>query len=196
MKLHNECVIAAPLAPTWAAIVDLARIGAALPGATLEPAGGSFRGTMKVKFGPIVSEYSGTATLEEVDEDDHVAVVRVQGREIRGQGSASATIRNALSAVAGGTRLTIDTDLNVSGIAAQLGHGMIEEVSAGLLAEFATRLGGELSGQSRSPAPSDSVLDVGNVAGGAVRRRLIPLALYGAAFVIATVGAYQLGRRR
>jgi carbon monoxide dehydrogenase subunit G len=106
VKLHNVCVVAAPLAPTWSAIVDLARIASALPGAALEPTetAGTFRGTMKIKFGPVVSQYSGTATLEEVDDDRHIAVVRIQGREIRGQGNASATIRNTLSPVAGATQ--------------------------------------------------------------------------------------------
>ena len=198
MKLHNECVVAAPLNPTWSAVVDLARIASALPGASLEctDTSGTYRGTMKIKFGPVVTEYAGTATLEEVDEDRHVAIVRIQGREVRGQGSASATIRNALVAVAGGTQLRIDTDLSVSGIAAQLGSGMIEEVSSTLLGEFAKRLEHELSGAPAPSAQTGTALDVGAVAGTAIRRRMLPIAAYLAVLAIATVGAYQLGRRR
>jgi carbon monoxide dehydrogenase subunit G len=197
MKLHNECVIAAPLSTTWPAVVDLARIAAALPGAVLErtETSGTFRGTMKIKFGPIVSEYAGTATLEEIDEDQHVAVVRIQGREVRGQGGAAATIRNALASVAGGTRLRIDTDLSVSGIAAQLGSGMIEEVSSTLLNDFAKRLERELSGAPNAPAETAFALDAGAAAASSLRRRIVPFAAYAAGLVAAAAWAYQLGRR-
>jgi hypothetical protein len=197
MKLHNECVVAAPLNTTWAAVVDLARIASALPGAALErtETSGTFRGTMKIKFGPVVSEYAGTATLEEVDEDKHVAIVRIQGREVRGQGSASATIRNSLASVAGGTQLRIDTDLSVSGIAAQLGSGMIEEVSATLLNDFAKRLERELSGAPNAVPETAVALDAGAAAAASLRRRIVPLAAYAAGLAVATAFAYQLGRR-
>jgi len=198
MHLHNECVIEAPLQATWSAIVDLSRIAAALPGASLERTDTSniYRGTMKIKFGPVVSEYAGTATLEEVDEDHHVAIVRIQGREVRGQGGATATIRNTLTMAAnGGTRLSIDTDLSVSGVAAQLGGGIIEEVSASLLGQFAARFERDLSGSASATAPGDRVLDVGTVAGTALVRRALPIAVY-AVLLLAVGGAmFALGRR-
>ena len=45
---------------------------------------------MKIKLGPVTTEYAGTARVQDVDEDDHVASYRVEGREARGQGSAAA----------------------------------------------------------------------------------------------------------
>jgi carbon monoxide dehydrogenase subunit G len=197
MKLHNACTIAAPMQPTWSAIVDLARIAAALPGATLErtETSGTYRGTMRIKFGPVVTEYAGTAVLEEVDEDRHVAIVRIQGREVRGQGSATATIRNTLAPVAGGTHLTIDTELSVSGIAAQIGHEMIEEVSAALLGAFASRFERGLSGEAGA-ADAPDALDLGAAASGALGRRVVPLVAYGLGLAIVGVGMYALGRRR
>jgi carbon monoxide dehydrogenase subunit G len=199
MNIHNECVIAAPMDVTWAAVTDLARLASALPGASLEQSddGATYRGTMKIKFGPVVAEYAGTATIEEIDDDAHVAVFRVYGREVRGQGSATATIRNTLAAVANGTQLRIDTALSVSGIAAQLGSGVIDDVSATLLGVFAQRLEAELAGTSpATAADAGAVLDVGGAAAGALRRRVLPALAYGGVLVIATVSAYQLGRRR
>jgi carbon monoxide dehydrogenase subunit G len=198
MQLHNACVIAAPMQTTWAAIVDLSRIAAALPGASLEKTdtGGTYRGTMKIKFGPVTSEYAGTATLEEVDEDLHVVIVRIQGREVRGQGGATATIRNTLTAAPNGaTHLSIDTELSVSGIAAQLGGGMIEEVSASLLGQFAARFERELSGSASAVTADDRVLDVGALASTALGRRVVPIALY-AVLLLAVGGVmFSLGRR-
>ena len=197
MHLHNECTIAAPMQPAWSAIVDLARIAAALPGATLErtDTSGTYRGTMRIKFGPIVTEYAGTAVLDEVDEDRHVAIVRIQGREVRGQGSATATIRNTLAPVAGGTQLSIDTELRVSGIAAQIGHDMIEEVSSALLEAFAARFERELSGAAAA-ADVPAALDLGAAASTALGRRVVPLVAYGLGLVIVGAGMYVLGRRR
>jgi carbon monoxide dehydrogenase subunit G len=198
VKIHNECTIAAPIGVTWPAVIDLARLAAALPGASLERSadGASYRGTMKVKFGPVVAEYSGTARIEELDDDRHVAVFRVHGREVRGQGSATATIRNALAIEGRGTRLSIDTELSVSGIAAQLGGGMIEDVSAKLLAEFARRLEGDVSGAQAPAHDAGAALDVGSAAADALRRRVVPLAVYAVVLALATTTAYRLGRRR
>jgi carbon monoxide dehydrogenase subunit G len=198
MKIQNACVIAAPMTAMWAAVTDLSRLASALPGASLEPGadGRTYRGRMKIKFGPVTAEYAGTAAIDEIDVDRHVAVFRVQGREVRGQGGATATIRNSLAAVSGGTRLTIDTDLSVSGIAAQLGHGMIEDVSATLLDAFARRLERELSGETDVAAEPVAALDVGVAAAGALRRRVLPLLAYLIVLAVATTGAYQLGRRR
>ena len=196
--IHNECMVAAPIGATWAAVIDLARVAAALPGASLTSAdgGGTYRGQMKIKFGPVTAEYAGTAVLDEIDADRHVAVFRVQGREVRGQGSASATIRNTLASTGAGTHLQIDTELSISGIAAQLGHGMIEDVSSTLLAEFAARLEAEVAGKPATVPVDGAALDVGAAAAGALRRRIVPLAVYGLVLAVATIGAYQLGRRR
>src|SRR5918992_3999868 len=94
MKLRNEFDVAIPLDRTWATLLDVPRVARALPGATIErePEGGAFRGAMKVKFGPVTTEYAGSARVLDVDEDEHAAGYRVEGREIRGQGSAAATI--------------------------------------------------------------------------------------------------------
>ena len=153
MKLRNEIVVAAPVGQTWRALLDLPRVAAALPGATIAPDadGGSHRGTMKVKLGPILAEYEGTARIDEVDEDGRTVSFHVQGSS--GQGTAAATIANRVEeAPGGGTRVVVETDLRITGRAATFGRGLIEEVSARLLDEFATRLAAELA-SPRTPAP-------------------------------------------
>src|SRR5215207_9477990 len=123
MRLRNEFDVAVPLARTWATLLDVPRVARALPGATIdvEPEGGAFRGTMKIKLGPVTTEYAGTARVEDVDEDDHVATYRVEGREARGQGSAAATITTRLApgADGGGTKVVVETDMQVTGRQAQ-----------------------------------------------------------------------------
>ena len=114
MKLRNEFDVGVPVPSTWALLLDVPRVASALPGAAIEPdaEAGAFRGTMKIKLGPVTTEYTGSARMDDVDEDARVAGYRVEGQELRGQGSASATITARLSETGGGTHVVVETDLN------------------------------------------------------------------------------------
>jgi carbon monoxide dehydrogenase subunit G len=143
MKLKNEVVIGAPLAEAWRALLDVPRVARALPGASIEPDAveGAYRGRLKVRVGPVGLEYEGIARLLDADEDDHVVSYHVEGREVRGAGGgAAATITNRLEAIDGTTRVVVETDLAVTGRAAQFGRGLMEDVAGRLLGEFAARL--------------------------------------------------------
>src|SRR5439155_7956335 len=99
--------------------------------------GDEYRGTVKVKVGPITAQYKGKATFAERDDATHKAVLRAEGRETRGQGNASATITATLSPDGDGTRVSVVTDLTVTGRLAQFGLGVLADVSAKLLDQFA-----------------------------------------------------------
>ena len=161
MRLRNEFEVGVPLERTWDTLLDVARIARALPGATIEPEaeGGAWRGRMKVKLGPVTTEYTGTARVQDADEDDRVVSFRVEGREVRGQGSAAATITTRLARAAGRTRVVVETDMQVTGRQAQLGRGLMEDVAGAVLGQFAGRLEAELRGEP-PPAQADAALDV------------------------------------
>lgn len=185
LRLENEFVVNAPLETTWPVLLDLSRVSRCLPGATLEPDGGDggYRGTMKVKLGPVTTEYAGTARLEQVDAAAHRATVRVEGKETRGQGTASALIENRLEAADGATRVTVSTDVNVTGRPAQFGRGIMQGVAGKLLAEFARRLEQEIAAGAADETgpPGQAVpvtdeeadaLDLGTAARGVFGRRV------------------------
>lgn len=145
MKLQNEFTVAAPLERTWDLLLDIQRVAQCLPGATIEPADdGVYHGKMKMRLGPMTLDYKGAARLAEVDDDDHVATIDVKGKEARGQGTASATIRNRVEPADGGTRVVVETDLNITGRPAQFGRGIMEDVASRMLGDFAKRLEQEL----------------------------------------------------
>jgi carbon monoxide dehydrogenase subunit G len=173
MKLRNEFDVGVGLERTWATLLDVPRVARALPGATIEPEaeGGGYRGRMKVKLGPVVTDYTGTARVQDADEDDRVASFRVEGREARGQGSAAATITTRLAATHGGTRVVVETDLQITGRQAQLGRNLMEDVAGSMLGEFATRLEAELRGEPAASTGGDDVLDVSSAARGALLER-------------------------
>jgi carbon monoxide dehydrogenase subunit G len=147
MKLENEFSVAAPLEQTWATLLDIPRVAGCLPGATLESDGadGVFRGRMRMKLGPMTVGYEGTARMGEVDEDEHSATIDVRAKEVKGQGSATARIRNQLRGGDGVTHVSVITDLNITGRPAQFGRGIMEDVATRMLADFAKRLEAEVS---------------------------------------------------
>jgi carbon monoxide dehydrogenase subunit G len=187
MKLTNEVVVPAPLDQTWSLLLDVPRVVRALPGATVEPeaAEGAYRGALKVRLGPVAVEYEGVARLEDVDEDEHTATFRIEGRERRGHGGATATIVNRLLPNENGTRLVVETDLAVTGRAAQLGRGLMEDVAGSLLEQFAAGLEGLARGREAAAAPA-AELDLGAAAWEPLVRRYGP-------FVAVGVGAFLLG---
>jgi uncharacterized protein len=157
LMLENEFVVAAPVEPTWRMLLDLERVATCLPGASVEPSeeDGTLLGKMRVKLGPVTMDYKGTARLEDVDEESRTAVVAVEGKETRGQGSASAKIRNTLSEEGSGTRVRVETQLTVTGRPAQFGRGIMQDVAAKMLSDFAQCLSETLStGELASTPPS------------------------------------------
>jgi carbon monoxide dehydrogenase subunit G len=142
VKLSNEFTVAAPLERTWETLLDIERVAGCLPGASIEPVGedGIYRGSMRIKVGPVNMSYSGTVRLADVDGDQHVASFDARAKETKGTGTAAAVIRNRLEPAGEGTHVVVETDLNVTGRAAQFGRGLMEDVAARMLGDFAGRL--------------------------------------------------------
>ncbi|MBM3675709.1 MAG: carbon monoxide dehydrogenase [Actinobacteria bacterium] len=141
MQIEDGFRVELPVQDAWRVLLDIERIAPCLPGAQLqEVEGDEYRGVVKVKVGPITAQYKGTARLAEVDDSAHTAVIVGNGRDTRGQGNASATIKLALLPDGAGTRVTIDTDLSITGKVAQFGRGVMADVSAKLLAQFVDNL--------------------------------------------------------
>src|SRR4051812_48076397 len=169
MKLENDFTVPAPIDEAWAVLLDVERVAPCLPGAAVEPGGdeGSYNGTMTVKIGPITARYKGTVRILEADEADRRAVMRAQAKDARGQGTAAATITSTMVEAADGTRVKVVTDMRVTGPAAQFGRGVMQDVSAKMMRQFADCLAREMSGpapEARSAAEGDG--DVAPAGGG------------------------------
>jgi carbon monoxide dehydrogenase subunit G len=156
MKIDNEFTVGVPIDRAWAVLTDLEGIAPCMPGAVLTGVEGDvYSGKVKVKVGPITSEYAGTAQFVEKDETSYRAVIDAKGRDVRGAGNATAAITAQLRAEGASTVVNVDTDLKISGKIAQFGSGMIREVSTKLLGQFADCLEGKLAvdAQAAVPAP-------------------------------------------
>lgn len=148
MKLENEFTVDVPVEDVWAVLLDLERVTPCLPGAALtEESGNEYKGEMKVRLGPVSQEYEGTVKIEEADESERRAVLKANGKDARGQGTASATITSTLQDEGNGsTKVRVETDMQLTGRAAQFGRGVQQDVAEKLLNRFAECLENEIMG--------------------------------------------------
>src|SRR3954468_7018577 len=157
MKLENEFTVPASIDEAWAVLLDVPRVAPCLPGATVEPGGddGEYNGTMKIKIGPITASYKGTVKIQEADESARRVAMRAQAKDARGQGTAAATITSTMEETSDGTKVHVETDMRVTGPAAQFGRGVMQDVSAKLMKRFADCLAEHMSsggGAAQEPA--------------------------------------------
>ncbi len=171
MKINNEFTVGVPIGEAWNAMLDLERIAPCLPGASIDEQEdeSSYKGTMAVKIGPIAAKYKGTVKYEEKDEANHRAVLQATGRDARGQGTASATITSKMEEASGGTKVMVETDMKLTGKAAQFGRGIAQDVASKMLGQFAECLEDRLGGDSESGAAAagSAAASSGNGAGAA-----------------------------
>ncbi|QYN18464.1 SRPBCC family protein [Amycolatopsis sp. DSM 110486] len=167
MRLENSFTVGLPPAQAWAVLTDPERVAPCMPGVHLdEVEGDDVRGGLRVKVGPITAEYSGLAQFRERDEDAGVVVVAASGREVRGRGSAAATVTLRLVPAPEGTRVDLATELALTGRLAQFGRGVLGEVTGRLVDEFARALADEVAGSRAQAAevPQAAVSGVAAVA--------------------------------
>src|SRR3954452_1275936 len=163
MQLEQSFEIHAPLDQVWAALIDLEQVAPCLPGAAItgRDDDGTYRGTFNIKLGPATASYNGTVRVSDVDEGSHTATLTAKGTDKRGQGGASATIVNRLSATDVGTRVEASTDMAITGRLAAFGRpGMIKDVSNRMMGEFASCLQARLAsgaGDGAAAAGADTV---------------------------------------
>jgi uncharacterized protein len=155
MELDNSFTVPVPPDQAWDVLLDVKRIAPCMPGATVDEVDGDVvTGRIKIKVGPVSLTYRGTAKFTERDPEARVAVVEAAGKETRGAGTASATVRASLApdASANGTQVTMHTTMNVTGRPAQFGRGVIVEVGGKLVDQFAANLAKLITGDT----PADS----------------------------------------
>ncbi|MCY4087304.1 MAG: SRPBCC domain-containing protein [Actinomycetia bacterium] len=148
MKLENSFQVSAPRKAAWELLLDVPRVIPCMPGAELTETvdNANWKATMSVKLGPISLAFATDVARQEVDEADSRVVLAAKAKEMRGRGGAQATIESRLSESDGRTQIDIVTDLAMSGAVAQYGRGIVQDVSAQLVKQFAECLELQLAG--------------------------------------------------
>jgi uncharacterized protein len=201
MQLEHEFTVPVPVEEAWPVLLDVQRIAPCLPGATIDRVeDDEVAGQVKVKVGPITANYHGSARFVEKDEAAHRFVLEGSGREGRGSGTARALITTQMHEHGSSTRVTLNTDLTITGRAAQFGRGVMDDVAGQLIGQFATCLAGMLGSAealtrpaptaaeptgppdgratdtAKAPRPAAQAVDLFGTAGVPVLKRLAPVA--------------------
>jgi len=142
MLIKSGFDVAQPVDKVWRFFEDIPQVAACLPGAELTDDLGDdkFLGKVGIRMGPVRLQFAGTAQVKERDEAAKRIVVDAAGADEKGRGQAAMLVTASLVAARGGTRVDVTQDLQLSGAAAQYGRGMISDVSAVLMRDFATNM--------------------------------------------------------
>ena len=209
MDLNHEFIVNVPVNDAWVILTDLERIAPCLPGAQLtEVEGDTYRGQVKIKVGPIVAQFKGQASFVSRDDLAHRAMLKGEGRDTTGKGTASAIITAQLTSITPtSTKCSVVTDLTISGKVAQFGRGALADVSDKLLAQFSENLNQLINSSpatTTTTAASTEVaaampeirkiesaevapLDLLGTAGAPILKRAIPVVVALVAVVIAAI---------
>jgi len=147
LKIEKSFVIRAPLATVWEFLTDPHRVVRCLPGAAIteQVDERTWAGTITVKVGPVAASYKGKMRFERLDAAAHEAEIAASGQDIRGKGGADMRMKSRLAERSPReTEVAATSEVNVTGILAQLGRGMIQDVSDQMFEKFTTAMRADL----------------------------------------------------
>lgn len=187
MLIKSEFEVPQPIDRCWEFLQDIPQVAACLPGAELthEVGPDQYEGKVEIRLGPVKMEFAGNADVTERDEANKTIVVEASGADAKGRGQAAMGLTARLVPTATGTRIELDQDLQLSGAAAQYGRGMISDVNAVLMRDFAANMEARIDAFDRGLS-ADQVRGAG-AAGGlmiAIRAAWMALKRVGARFFL------------
>ena len=155
MLIKDDFEVPQPVDKVWAFFQDIPQVAACLPGAELNEEVGpdKYAGKVGIRMGPVKMEFAGQAEVRERDEANRTIVVDAAGADEKGRGTAALGLTARLVPLGSGTRVEVEQSLLLSGAAAQYGRGMIADVSAVLLKDFAGNMQARLDAIDRGLSP-------------------------------------------
>lgn len=162
IRIEKQFTIDASPDAVWAFLTDPARVAQCLPGASITDKidDHTYAGRMKLKVGPVSTSYKGKVVFERLDRAALTAQLRATGQDVQGRGGADMTMTSQLEPQDAGTSVTVISEVNVTGILAQFGRGMVQDVGDQMFETFTTNMraqlgsGGDESGGERTPTSS------------------------------------------
>jgi carbon monoxide dehydrogenase subunit G len=155
MKIKHSIEIDQPIETVWEFCSDIPSVAACLPGAELHEELGpdQYAGRVGINMGPVKMKFHGTADITHRDEQNKTILIDASGSDEKGQGQANLGLHLRLVPTAGGTRLEVEQDIQLSGAAAQYGRGMISDVSQVMMRDFADNMQARLDAYERGVSP-------------------------------------------
>ena len=157
MEIKKSFAVRAPAEEVWAFLTDPRKVASCLPGAAITEDLGddAYAGTMKVKVGPVSANYRGKLKFERLDKQAGEAELSASGQETKGKGAADMRMKSlVVSKGPADTEVEVTSDVNVVGVLAQFGRGMIDDVSDQLFEKFTTAMRSQLEPADAGDAES------------------------------------------
>ena len=183
MQITKTFVVRVAPAAVWAFLTDPHRVAGCLPGAAVtgQVDERTYAGTITVKVGPVSASYRGQVRFERLDAGGRTAEIVASGQDIRGKGGADMRMTSRLvERTLGATEVTVVSEVNVTGILAQMGRGMIQDVSDQMFEQFTAAMAAALESAGPGPAAPS--------AGAPVRAEPIQVVSFGAQVVGRALG--------
>ena len=156
MEFDQSFDVPLPPEQAWNVLMDIPRIAPCMPGAELtevvDPQ--TYKGKVSVRLGPVALAFAGTVKFESVDAEGRKARVKAQGADSKGRGGANAAVDFRIEPAAGGSKVLVHTNLQLSGAVAQYGRGIgvIEATASQIIGQFANNLKGQISAGAAAAA--------------------------------------------
>ena len=146
MLIKSEFEVAESPEQVWEFFNDIPAVASCLPGADISEKvnDDSYTGTVVVALGPVKMSFAGEAHIRERDAVNRRLIVHASGLDEKGRGEAELVMDAAVIASGLGATVDISQDLHLSGAVAQYGRGMVQDVTAILLDEFASNMSAKL----------------------------------------------------
>jgi carbon monoxide dehydrogenase subunit G len=194
LEITKTFVVKAPPAAVWAFLTDVERVAKCMPGAAITQKidDKTYAGTMTVKVGPVSTSYKGKVVFERLDPAAMEAEIMATGQDVKGKGGADMRMTSRVREIAPGeTEVTATSKVNITGILAQMGRGMVQDVSDQLFQIFSQRMRAELE-TAAAPAPAPAPVAAAAAAPAPVVR--VPAAPVPEVLDIGSIGAKAAGR--
>jgi len=155
MKMTETFEVSQSPDRVWDLFQDVPSLSRCLPGAelTADLGNGEYEGQVGVKLGPMTANFEGKATVI-ADAATRSGTITGKGTDKRGGSVGQVKIDYSINAADdGGTQVTVDGDVQLSGAAAQFGRtGLIKSMSEKLIGEFVACIEAQLSAETDEEA--------------------------------------------
>jgi carbon monoxide dehydrogenase subunit G len=162
-EIVKKFVVKAEPDAVWSFLTDPEKVASCLPGAAITGKldDQTWQGTMNLKVGPVSSSYKGKVHFDMLDPASKTAELSASGQETKGKGGADMKMKSVVRKNdAGETEVTATSQVNITGILAQMGRGMIQDVSDQMFQIFSQRLRAQLETAPAAPPSASTAASI------------------------------------
>lgn len=167
-SINKDFTVEHPIEVVWYNLTDPTKIVNCVPGASLteQVDDDNFKGKVSLKFGPVKAGYDGLITFTERDAEIKKMALKGMGVDEKGKGNAEMVMVGTLTETAPGTTaVNVTMDISVTGMLAQFGSRLINDVSNSVFDQFVQNFKNQLDGKEAG----DNSLSAGTVMGSMVK---------------------------